>query len=228
MGFEQDIAALVTANDDLTAVVDDQIEAIGARVTLGEQQVITVIDTARGEMPFYRLTRNQRLLGTDQHIPDDWNSGAGTTYTLVQLVAADKIWADRTVEERELLTAMGKEGLRYIPISFNMWRMDWTTKDTAHTMHQHVNVSTPSTLAGMTKMLSGAIGAYWANGATNKWTLSGQAIGSWPNGYTYCHPVKQSTSGSMLFALPAAIVGNVPLDPTKWGIFPYIGDTQHD
>ncbi len=228
MAFEQDITALVTATDQLTGVVDNKIGEIDSRVTQAEGQVNAYIANARTELPFYRLTKNQVLSGTDQSIPSYWRSGAGMTFTLIQSVNTGIEWADRTPEEQSLLTAMGKSGIKHIYQNFNIWRMDWISAEPIYTMYQRINMSTPSTTAAMTKLLSGIIDGHWANGVTSEWKLTGSYHGRDNLSYRHPHPYKRSETGSLLFALPATVAGHVPLDANVWGTFPYIGDNQND
>ncbi|MFT4925640.1 MAG: hypothetical protein ACI8WB_001733 [Phenylobacterium sp.] len=242
MSFEQDITELVKASDRLTGMVDDKIDGIDAsvtqaingidgRVNQAESQVTSYVSDARAEAPFYRISKNQVLNGTTGSVPDHWNSNTGLTYTLVQSVIAGKQWADRTAEEQALLTVMGRVGMVYIYVNFNIWRMDWTSQGLpagSYTMYQQVNNSTVITIAAMTKLLSGDINNYWAHGAKSEWSLTGIHSTPTPHGYQHTHPYRQTETGSLLFALPAAITGKMPLDPTLWGIFPFIGGTQND
>lgn len=228
MAFEQDITELVKASDRLTGIVDGKIAEIDGRVSQAQTQVSGYIAGARGEAPFYRLTKNQTLTGTSGSVPSFWSSGAGITYTLVQSVNTGIEWLDRTAEEQALLQAMGRGGIKHFYRNFNIWRMDWTEVDHLYTMYQQINLSTPSTTAAMTKLLSGHIDGFWADGATSEWKLTGRYNGYANLAYTHIHPNRRTPTGSMLFALPATVAGHVPLDANTWGEYPYIGDTQND
>ncbi len=100
MAFEQDITELVQASDRLTGMVESKISDIDAKVTQAQNQVNEYVNNARGEMPFYRLSKNQILAGTTGSVPDFWSTGRGTTFTLVQTVKTNVEWADRTPEEQ--------------------------------------------------------------------------------------------------------------------------------
>ncbi len=123
---------------------------------------------------------------------------------------------------------MGRGTTKYIYRDLNIWRMDWVLTDHTYTMYQQVNAALSITEAAMTKLLSGSINGHWANGATNEWKLTGTHYGLVSHRYSHIHPYRQSATGSMLFALPAAISGHLPLNASLWGTFPYIGDTQND
>ncbi|MFT4925643.1 MAG: hypothetical protein ACI8WB_001736 [Phenylobacterium sp.] len=228
MAFEQDVAELVTASDNLTGMINTQLNGINTRLAQAEGLANSFAANVERNKPIYRLSKNQILEGTTGSVPDFWLSGSGVTYTLVQKVEHQKEWADRTAEERELLTAMGREGLRYLHMEFNIWRMDWVPTDVTFTLYQRGYSSGPVTIAGMTKLLSGSTDGFWAAGATNEWKLTGQTYMPEPYGYIHTHPVKEKdSSGSMLFALPALIAGIMPLDDARtWWTFPYLGDEQ--
>lgn len=178
-----------------------------------------------------RLSANQRLLGAGA-TPDGWLVEPSMTLAKVFTVNTDVLWANRGVEEKALLTAMGLEGVRYINEAFDVWRMSWTTlpADPAfqYTLYQKVVGSGAVTVAAMTKLESGSISNYWAEGAQlGAWKNTGQHVAGSPLGYLHIHPMRASTAGSLLFALPAAVSGHVELDAKKWGQYPYIGNTQN-
>lgn len=228
MALEQDISELVLSSDRLTATMEQQIDSLEQRTVTAEKELQSFIDNAKGEQAYYCLSKNQELMGTTGHVPDHWNSGNGVTYTLVQSVNHNVEWLDRTVEEQELLTAMGRKEQMYVYKPFNIWRLDWVTSADRHLMHQQVNGATVFTVGAMTKLLSGEAFYGWAQGATNEWKLTGQHEPLRKHRYHHIHPYRLTGSGSMLVALPAAIAGYVPLNPKTWGNFPYIGDTQDD
>lgn len=228
MAFEQDINDLVAANDRVTNLVSGKLSAYDTRVAQAESKIDSYTNTADVYVPFYRLTKNDALTVTSGSIPDHWHSSNAFTYTLVQSVETAKAWDDRTEEERDLLRAMSREGTFYIYRNFNIWRMDWTAGEDDGGLYQKANSIVPTTVGAMTKLLSGSIEGNWAEGATNEWKLTGRHIppSSW--NYHYIVPSRTSDTGSMLFALPAAIAGHVRLDASYWGTFPYIGDQQYD
>ncbi len=227
MALEKDITELVHSSDRLTEAVAGQIDAIDSRVKQAQSEADELIANARSEQQFYRLNKNQALTGTSGAIPDFWQSGNGVTYTKVQEIKAGIEWEDRTPLEQELLTAMGREGEKYVYKTFNIWRMDWVASSHTHLLYQQVNAATPATVAAMTKLLSGKIIGSWADNATDQWTLSGLHLGLVPYRYHHMHPYRQSGEGSMLFCLPAAVAGYHSLKAEHWGVFPYIGDEQN-
>lgn len=227
MALEQELHALLQANDKVTGLVNGKVANIDNRILSGQQNINDFITNGKREAPHYRLSKNQRLMGTSGSVPNQWISGDNVTYTLIQNVDVSTVWADRTAIEKELLTAMGRENERYVYRDFNIWQMDWTSASHTHTLYQTVNGSNHLTIAAMTKVLSGGITGYWAEGATNEWKLTGYHYNPTIHRYHSIHPHRQTETGSMLFALPAAITGHLPLEAELWSIFAYIGDTQN-
>ncbi|MFT4925635.1 MAG: hypothetical protein ACI8WB_001728 [Phenylobacterium sp.] len=229
MGFEQDIAQLVTASSDVTGIVDTHLNGFESRVAVAEGKVDQYMVNPLLERSHYRLTKNQRLLGTDGSVPDGWSAAPNVTFKLIHTVSANTPWADRPEVEKEIMVAMGLEGHQYLMWSFNIWQVDWTEIGQYHyTLFQKINTSGLVTVAAMTKIISGHAHQSWLTGAGSEWKLTGE-VGYRNNlGYTHIHPNKSSDAGSFQFALPAAVAGHVRIDQNKWGLYPYIGDTQND
>ncbi len=231
MAFEQDLMAKTQANESLTSQVLGKVAGIDAKMSTTGEQINQVVYDVREKSPYYRLSKNQRLTGTTGSVPDHWLSNSGCTYTLVQSVVDSTAWADRTNEERELLTAMGRAEQAYVYDEFHIWRLDWVMDENdanPFTLYQAVNGVNAVSVAAFTKILSGDIDGQWANGATNQWQLTGSHLGFTQHKYHHIHGYPKTPTGSVLLALPAAIAGYINFDPKTWGVFPYIGDGQND
>lgn len=226
MALEQQIADLATASNALTTEVVGKMGAIDAKVAAKELEVDNYLATARDEAPFFRMSRNQVLRGIGA-VPDFWSAPAGVVLTRVFTVTTGILWANRTLEEQAILTAMGLADAVYINGAFDVWRMSWTSNaPTAHALHQYIPTSVALTIGAMVKLESGAINGFWAEGAiAGQWVNTGIHYPLTNLRYANIHPMRMSAAGSMLFALPAAVTGHVPLGQNKWGKFPYIGDT---
>lgn len=221
-------AAVNSAVQSLDGAVSQynlQANTVNSRVAKAESDVAAFIGGARVEYPFWRISKNQMLSGNGA-IPDFWVTGSGATYTRIQTVAGSKPWADRTAEERGLLTAAGRQGADYLSASFEIWRVDWTTDTPSYLAYQSLNLPPVSTVAAYTKLLAGNISDHWAHGAEiDQWKITGTHYHAPGNlYYTNCHPIRRSPTGSMLFALPAVVAGRVPIESGTWGLFPYLGD----
>ena len=109
--------------------------------------------------------------------------------------------------------------------------MSWTA-NTPYLMYQFLNLTNYlSTVAAYTKIESGTVHSACAEGVTNTWKLTGQQEGgNMPHVYWILHPLPSNNgAGSLLFALPAAVIGPVDLNNQQnWALYPYIGDTQYD
>ena len=216
----ENVGLLITAVNALKNYFEEIRGSVDAKVAAAKSQIDTYIAGARGEMPFYRMTKNQRLLGTNGSVPEHWSSGSGITYTLVETVRGNIPWADRTALEKEVLTAMGCAGTRYLWQDFKVWRMAWSSNSPTYTMYQQMPSHVTSTAIAVCKVESGSISGHWAEGATTEWKITGQVYGRGVHMYTHCHPIKGSVSGSLLFALPCVIAGKHHFN--NHGIYPLL------
>ena len=214
------MASLIAGYTDLKQYFEGIRGSIDAKVVAAKSQIDTYVAGARGEMPFYRLTKNQRLNGTSGSVPEHWSSGSGITYTLVETVRGNIPWEDRTELEKDVLTAMGCAGTRYLWKDFKVWRMAWSSNSPPYTMYQQMPSHVISTTMAVCKVESGSISGHWADGATSEWKITGQVYGRGRHMYTHCHPYKGTPSGSVLFALPCVIAGKHHFN--NHGIYPYL------
>jgi len=214
------MANLIAGYTDLKQYFEGIRGSIDAKVAEMRSKVDAYIVGARGEMPFYRMTKNQRLNGTSGSVPEHWSSGSGITYTLVETVRGNIPWEDRTALEKDVLTAMGCAGTRYLWQDFKVWRMAWSSNSPTYTMYQQMPSHVTSTAIAVCKVENGTINGHWAEGATTEWKITGQVYGRGGHMYTHCHPIKGSVSGSVLFALPCVIAGKHHFN--NHGIYPYL------
>ena len=178
-----------------------------------------------------RLTKNQALLGASGSPPTGWNAHPNCTFENVCNVGSDANPENRHPLAKELLDYIGIRNVAYISKGFNIWRITWPA-GTPYLMYQFLNLTNYlSTVAGYTKLESGAVVGDWGDGATNAWKLTGQQSGgNMPHTYWTLHPLSSNNgAGSLLFALPAAVIGPVDLNNQQnWALYPYIGDQQYD
>lgn len=198
--------------------------AVGTDLTLGGLSVYSLL-------PFYRMTLNQTLEpipGGGADTIADWEPNGdpqcGVALQFVQKVSKFLPWANRSAEEKALLTAMGRPNVDYLFSDFNIYRVSWTGAN-CWTLGQRVPTQPHFTVAAFTKLESGALSgnyAFWANGATDTWSLTGQHVEPNAEGYLSAPPYTATEAGSLLFALPAVVVGWVDLSKSlNWGWFPY-------
>lgn len=179
--------------------------------------------------PIIRLTKNQALTGSSGSPPTGWYGHPSCTYENVCNIDSDANPENRHPLAKELLDYIGIRNVVYFGKGFNIWRITWTA-GTPYLMYQFLNLTNYlSTVAAYTKLESGAVFGDWADGATNTWKLTGQQTGgNMPHAFWRIHPCP-ANNGSLLFALPAAVIGPVDLNNQQnWALYPYIGDTQYD
>jgi len=146
-------------------------------------------------------------------------------------------WEDRSADEQELLTAMGRRG-RPVPKQFSVWRVSWRgrghgTEEVSEGVDSRLAPYTqvprcnmPTTCAAFVKLESGEVGGAWAEGAQlGEWALCGTLLWQTSSQYVHVHPQARSAAGSMLVALPAYVFGTVDLrEPRNWWFFPPASD----
>ena len=195
---------------------------IGTSLTLGGTNIVSTY-------PFFRITSNQILTGTQTGTNSDtvsgWtinSGGCGVALKWIQTVSNGVLWANRTPEEQALLTAMGRPNIQYVANAFNIYRMSWSAV-CPWTFYQHIPNSPQFTVAAFTKLESGVITGWWATGIQSSWSLTGVHAGASAEGYSHPHPATSSVTGSLLIAMPAYVPGYVDLtQPINWGWFPYV------
>lgn len=189
-------------------------------------------NNARKEFPFYRVTKNVTLEpNADSSKPIGWSTGTNPDYKLLYTVKNNVPWEDRTADEKELLTALGHEGARYISKAFNVWEATLHKSDTsAYGLLFFFSSAVLMTEMCMSKRVSGDYeGAFMTQGLENKWKLTGQNWSKGDMGYGIAHlcpyiDSKMTTETSVIhFALPQLVAGKYPLDSEQLGIIPFTG-----
>lgn len=195
-----------------------------------EQSIADYLIVARSEYPILRLSKNQYLSGDSGSPPTHWGAHPNCTFEKICTVYGAAQLANRHPESILLLETIKLPSPNgYIGKPFNIWRMRWTA-ETPYTMYQEVHMSNAITgCFAYTRLESGSISDHWARGAGPEWALTGQFYGggdagSWAN----CHPYPGSGAGSILFALPAVVIGKRSADDKIWGLYPYLGDAMYD
>lgn len=181
--------------------------------------------------PIIRLTKNQSLMGNSGSPPTGWSAHPNCIFENVCNVGSNADPNTRHPFAQELLDSIGIKPVVSLGLGFNIWRISWPA-NTPYLMYQFLNCSNyTNTVAAYTKLESGSVSGAWAHGATaGEWKLTGQQTGgNMLHAYWMIHPIPSSAAGSLLFALPAAVIGVVDINDNKhWSLYPYIGDTQYD
>ena len=187
------------------------------------------IKNAKYKNAILRLTKNQALLGSSGSPPTGWYAHSNCVFENICNIGSTEP-STRHPLAQELLTYIGLNDVVHFGLGFNIWRVSWPA-NTPYLMYQFLNLSNYFyTVAAYTKLEAGSVRGCWAEGAANSWKLTGQqTAGNMLHAYWMIHPIPSNAAGSLLFAVPAAVIGVVDIDnPRHWSIYPYVGDTQHD
>ncbi|MCF6808529.1 phage tail protein [Thiotrichales bacterium 19S9-12] len=180
--------------------------------------------------PYWRLSRNQKGTITNGML-DHFSyvhSDCDIHFEVYRKFKSGISWENRDEEEKEILTAMGKSGVKHSLPEFNIIRVRWTKKDASslgRLFFQFVNYHGWITSACYAKLVSGSIGYGFAlEGVTDQWGLCGNYIRLTGTSYIHTHPYAESDTGEVLFCLLGTMAGYFPLNREKpmWGLFPYI------
>ena len=153
----------------------------------------------------------------------DYTIGSWITLETVQEVRSNVLWEQRTELERELLTLMGRKGVRYFQNQFKIVKVSWKNRKSWSLPFARIyNLRRDSsiTIASYMKHIEGDVPYhYYADGLTNSgdWELTGHNYVASPAlNYRHTHPYTK-TSGSVYIALPATVDRYVDLtDPRNW------------
>ena len=150
------------------------------------------------------------------------------TVEKVQDVRTGVEWKDRTSLEKELLTLMGKSGVKHLSPAFSIVKVKWTKRKGYSLPYARLDAlgkTASVTVASFIKPIEGELPyGHYASGlkSDKKWQLCGRHISGSSNSYIHTHPYTRGAEngGSLYLALPATVDRYVDLrDPTNWGSF---------
>lgn len=228
MSLEAQIAALVQASNNLTAAVDGKIGEIDNHLNQSAQEINRQLEQTKYMLPRIVITKNQSLaVPSGQSLPTGLSIHTEVACSVHQAIPGGP--AQRTAAHIALLQEIERDtsaNLRineYYRKDFNIVKLSWTAianpasgwlafpnsvdSDTIPS----VPLNTFLTVGALVKVLSGSISGAWGTGARlGKWTFCNEKLS--PNGfgtYTHLHPMRNSQSGEILVAFPAAITGHI-------------------
>ncbi|MCS3806683.1 hypothetical protein HNO92_004292 [Chromobacterium alkanivorans] len=227
MSLESSIADLVRASTELTGTVRGKSAEIDGKVAAKIAELDNWRSTARWELPFHRVTKNQfgnilngALLG--------WSVDAGTTVTVAvkRDIVSGVAWGSRDPEEVAILTAMGMTGVRdFWPGIIRVLSLTWSKNPgtpNALLPFQVLPMRQGVTVASYARLISGAVDGSYLSGISSTWKQCGAYIGQYHGGgYAHIHPIASTDTGSIELILPAAVAGRYPVDHSNpsWGWF---------
>ncbi|WP_462150857.1 hypothetical protein [Pseudoalteromonas xiamenensis] len=250
MALEQDIANLIDASNNLTTIVDNKIQSIDARVLEARKQVDGYINqvngfinTNRAKQAHIRLTANQALIpNPEKTFPLHWSSGYVKSAKLIETVSTGVEAAERSPLAREFLRAISSD-TKYFAGSFHIWELEYSPNRggeqkelDAYLMYQYFRRPTDVTIGAIVKHIKGLVPkSWWCEGlrANEEAKLCGVFLPAGSrNSYSHCHPyvsgkgLPETETGIIQVALPAVVMGDIPLDSKSWGQFAYLGSAD--
>lgn len=226
------------ASKAVTTEVSQKMGQIDNEVAQAKALIDSYIAGARGENGITRQSRNQYgNLSGDNLDYFAKNSAFDIRVSLYRTIVTGIEWADRDAEEQEILTAMGRKGVKHFTPAIRVLKMVWSGYDANN--HSGYTIFPSPTMSGSTyvtagcyaKLLSGDIRGHWLNGVNDQWGCCGYKYAPVPGRYIHSHPYVYSTSGEVLFVWAGAVSGLVSLDRDnpKWGYFPSLyGESPFD
>ncbi len=228
MSLEAQIAALVQASNNLTSAVDGKIGEIDNHLNQSTQEINRQLEQTKYMLPRIVITQNQSLsVPSGQSLPSGLSIHTEVACSVYKTIPSDI--RHRTAEHIALLQEIERDTSANLRINefyrkdFNIVKLSWASmaapisswlafpnsvdSDTIPS----VPLNTFLTVGALVKVLSGSISGAWGTGARlGKWTFCNERLS--PSGfgtYTHLHSMRNSQSGEILVAFPAAITGHI-------------------
>ncbi|MGI0120074.1 hypothetical protein [Zooshikella sp. RANM57] len=234
MSIENQLAETVLACNRLTTAVNNKITDIDQQMA----QCITKINDQLNQtlylLPRIVITHNQQLEINEEHPqkhPFNFQIHEDVEAAVHMRIQANP--KDRTADQMALLQDMGLDiGVDmhihdHYRMPFNVIKLSWTKREpisywlafpnTADSAASAIPLNTFITIGAFVKVLAGRASGVWCEGARlGKWTFCRTQFSPAGFGrYTHIHPYRDSDSGEVLIALPAAITGHID-NPGQW------------
>lgn len=236
MSLEKKLTEVVESANKLTQTVSEKQQVIDNRMTQMAERVNEHIAEIDSHLPRVCITNNPCL-------DEDAETGLPHGISIHADLAVEKVITisgnpnNRSPEEISILREIELDldtDLRidhHYRKSFNIYRFTWNKESSIGSWllfpnSVHLDGSIPNntlcTIGALVKVVSGEISRYWGhNCIQNKWhfNYSRYAPVNMFGHYFHPHPIRQTTSGEVLVALPAVTTGVVD-DIKSW--FPLV------
>ncbi|MNE40050.1 hypothetical protein D3C80_1340370 [compost metagenome] len=244
MSLETQIAALVSAANNLTGNVSGKIAEIDAALVAAGVTYNAQLEDLKNRLPRLLVTKNYRMLDADANgLPDNWGQHAEVTATKVRTISSLSEAAGRPAEDIALLAQIEADVREVYPdfdirkssyyrAAFNVWQYQWTQNaSTGYLSYPvatdqqvtgdpgHLPLNSYVTVAGFVKVIEGGLTGMWANGATlGKWRWCSLVINPTKQFgvYSALHPMRVGNTGLAQVALCGAATGVIS-HPASWG-----------
>lgn len=242
MSLETQIAALVTAANNLTAAVNGKMGQIDQKVIDAKAAYDAQLANVKSILPRMAVTRNFRMRNTvTPALIDNWGIHAEVTASLLMNISATSEATGRPAANLLKLAEIEADVKEQFPdfsISksahyrndFNIWRMQWTANASGvnylafpHAADGDQAASVPRnsylTVGGFVKIVEGGVVSQrWAKGAQlGKWRWCNDIQGPSRDfgSYNHLHPNRNTPAGIVEIALVGAVTGVVE-HPGEW------------
>lgn len=244
MSTEQQLAAVVTAANNLTNTVTGKIGEIDQAIVEARRQYDSQLTELKNRLPRLAVTKNFNLLpnaaGT---LIDNWGIHGQVATTKLRTITPVSQAAGRPIADvdfmlkvqadvREQYPKFDIRASEYWRGAVNVWQMKWTEIDASpwlafpYASDQTLANGAPAvplnsslTLGAFIRVIEGSITGAWSYGAEKgKWRWCSTVMS--PSGlfgaYYHLHPMRTSSTGLIEVMLAGACTG-VVTEPGDWG-----------
>lgn len=221
---QQMLAQLGALHDDMTQLPAEIRMTMAGKVA----EVDAYLAISSRHHPLVRLSKSQYgNLDVPNAVLNGWTKNVGVSVDVVKSFTSGTAFADRPVDEQEILTGMGHETTFFQPATIHVMRMIWagmTVGDWTMFPGQLPMSGGWLTAASYAKIVSGQIGGSWLASASNVWGLCGLTVDGTSGAYMSAHPLVQSAAGEVHFVWAGVAAGRMEIDRVnpRWGWMPHI------
>lgn len=200
MSLETQIAALVTAANNLTGSVSGKMGQIDQKVAAAEASYLAQLEDLKSRLPRLAVTKNMLMTdGAAPGRPDNWGFHSEVSLTKLETISVASEAAGRPAADIALLAAIEADVREQFPDfdirksqyyrqAFDVWKMQWAANAVPPSGYlaypyaadyngsadaaQSLPVNSYLTVAGFVRIVDGALSnGTWSNGArVGKWT----------------------------------------------------------
>ena len=226
MSLETQIAALVTAANNLTEAVNGKMGQIDQKVDAAEASYLLQLEDLKNRLPRLGVTKNMLMRDAAANgRPDNWGFHAEVSLTKLETISQASEAAGRPAADIALLAAIEADvkeiypdfdiqKSQYYRQDFDVWKMQWAANavpGSAYLAYPYASdyngnaeaaVSVPLnsyvTVAGFVRIVEGSLtGDSWATGArAGKWTWCSSVMAPTRRFGAYSHLHPSRSSGS--------------------------------
>ncbi|MGN7738865.1 hypothetical protein ACTJKT_02565 [Pseudomonas sp. 22526] len=244
MSTEQQLAAVVSAANNLTNTVTGKVGEIDKALADARQQYDAQLQDLKIRLPRLAITKNFTLLpNTAGTLIDSWGIHGQVTTTKLRSITSASQAVGRPAADVEFMLKVQADVREQFPNfdiratdywrgAINVWQMQWTEIDaspwlafpyandqTSAAAVAAVPLNSYLTMGAFVRVVDGSISGAWSTGSQKgKWRWCSATVS--PSGvfgsYYHLHPMRTSSTGLIEIMLAGACTG-VVTDPGDWG-----------